>query len=114
MRIRCSIRSKVGEAPPVVKTGPVDDVAVGAHVGLREGGGEILHVLPMGGRGAALEQAGTAEQPGARLDAADGARRLGDAADAAEQARGAAWSRVPKPPIDHQHVGPRRPGRSGR
>ena len=37
---------------------PVDDIAVGADVGARKGGGEILQILPVGRRGAAFQQAG--------------------------------------------------------
>jgi hypothetical protein len=46
-RTRCSIRSKVGEAPPLREDRTVDDVAVGAHVGVGKGGGEILQIFPM-------------------------------------------------------------------
>ena len=66
---------------------PVDDIAVGPHVGAGEGGGEILHVLPVRRRRAAFEQAGMAEQPGAGLDAADRARAARHPAQAGIQSR---------------------------
>ena len=48
----------------------VDDVAVGNDLDVREGGGEILEVFPVGRHAPSLQQAGAGEQPGARFDAA--------------------------------------------
>lgn len=94
----CGVRSKVGEAPPLVKTRPVDDVAIGPHVNAGECDGKVLHVLPVGGGVAALQQAGAGEQPGACLDAADGARAARGARRKAATRAGDS-SRVPKPPM---------------
>src|SRR3546814_13343973 len=48
----------------------VDDEAVRAHCDLRKARGEVLEVLPMGRRRAAVEQAGPGAQPASGLDAA--------------------------------------------
>src|SRR3546814_15001640 len=53
----------------------VDDEAVRAHCDLRKARGEVLEVLPMGRRRAAVEKAGAGEQPASGLDAANRAKR---------------------------------------
>jgi hypothetical protein len=83
---------------------PVDHITVRAHIGARKGSREILHVFPVGRSRAPFQQSGAAEQPGAGLDAAAGARRLGDPAYPGNQRMRSLLARA-KAADEDQHIG---------